>query len=115
MAIRYTDLSILNSLFKGDPARVAEWIELYLEEAPGYFNRVEDSLRAGDPKALVSAVHELCPQAHYLGAPKLLELVLQIGEKAGNEGTVACSEVVQQVLELARQIEQELREHASRT
>jgi HPt (histidine-containing phosphotransfer) domain-containing protein len=114
MTLRHTDLSTLNNLFKGDRARISEWIELYLEEAPGYFKRLEDGLRANDAEGFAAALHDLRPQAHYLGAPKLLELLLQIGEKAGNKGTPACAEAVQQVLELARQIEMELRDHASK-
>ena len=110
MPIRCTDLTILNSLFKGDATRVAEWIELYLEEAPDYFKRLEAGAATGDAKALAFAAHELRPQAHYLGAPELLELLVLIGEKAGSEGVEACSPAVKEVLEMAMMIEMELKE-----
>ncbi|MGV9013024.1 MAG: Hpt domain-containing protein [Flavobacteriales bacterium] len=109
--MHYTDLSILNGLFKGDQARVAEWIDLYLEEAPGYYQRVEDALIVGDTKAMAFAVHELRPQAHYLGAPRLLELLLLIGDLAAEEGTTACSGMVGELVEMGHRIEEELREH----
>lgn len=112
MAFQYTDLSILNNLFKGDRTRVLEWVGLYLEEAPGYFKRVEDSLRIDDAKALASAVHELRPQAHYLGAPKLLELLVLIGDKAGCEGPGSCTGPVEELMDMGRRIDLELRQHA---
>lgn len=111
MPPHHTDLSTLNALFKGDRARVTEWVELYLEEAPGYFKNVENGLAAHDTKALACAVHELRPQAHYLGAPKLLELLVVIGKTAQNEGAEACSATVAELLSVAERIELELREH----
>lgn len=112
MPLRCTDISTLNGLFKGDPVRVSEWVELYLEEAPGYFQRVEVALSDGDAKALACAVHELRPQAHYLGAPKLLELLVLIGDKAGSGGVSSCAGEVGELLAMARRIELELQEHA---
>ncbi len=111
MPPHHTDLSTLNGLFKDDAARVKEWVELYLEEAPGYFKNVENGLAAHDTKALVCAAHELRPQAHYLGAPKLLELLVVIGNTAHNEGADACSAAVAELLSVAERIESELREH----
>lgn len=110
MSLRCTDLTILSNLFKGDRALVTEWIALYLEEAPGYFQRVEDALKADDAKAMTFAVHELRPQAHYLGASKLLELLALIGGTADDQGARACKGPVEELLELARRIEIELRE-----
>lgn len=108
MPRRCTDLTVLNNLFKGDRALVMEWTGLYLEEAPGCFKRVEDALKAGDARALAFAVHELRPQAHYLGAPKLLELLTLIGGTAADQGAGACTGAVEELLELARRIEMEL-------
>lgn len=110
MSLRCTDLTILNNLFKGDRALVTEWTGLYLEEAPGYFQRVDDALKADDGKALAFAVHELRPQAHYLGAPKLLELLVLIDGTAADKGADACKGAVEELLELGRRIDKELRE-----
>ena len=38
MALTCTELSNLEHLFKGDKALIREWIALYLQESPAYFD-----------------------------------------------------------------------------
>jgi len=109
MPQRHTDLSTLDRLFKGDRAQVAQWVQLYLEEAPGFFERVETCLSNGDTDGLRAAAHELRPQAHYLGSARMLELLDRIGEGAGAAGASACAVPVGELLELGRRITVELK------
>lgn len=99
---RHTDLSTLHHLFKGERAGMEQWIQLYLEEAPAYFHRVAACLANGDVAGLCAAVHELRPQAHYLGASRMLELLLSIGQCAPAEGASACASKVDELLQLGR-------------
>lgn len=38
MPTRYIDLSNLEHLFKGDKSLIREWIALYMQESPAYFD-----------------------------------------------------------------------------
>lgn len=103
------DLRVLEELFKGDRSRVHEWLQLYLEEAPKIFAQVKDARRQGDAEALARAAHELRPQAHYLGAPHLLALLLDIGERCRTTGADACGEAVEELLALGERADAEIR------
>ncbi|MBZ0206567.1 MAG: hypothetical protein K8H89_09600 [Flavobacteriales bacterium] len=109
MPQRHTDLSTLDRLFKGNRAQVVQWVQLYLEEAPGLFQRVEACLAKGDTDGLRAAAHELRPQAHYLGSARMLELLGLIGNCAGRAGASACTVAVGELLELGRRITAELK------
>jgi CheY-like chemotaxis protein/HPt (histidine-containing phosphotransfer) domain-containing protein len=78
----HIDLTYLERLYKGDRARIAQWIHIYLEEAPAQFQRLSDSLEKNDTERLASAAHDLRPQAHYVGAVRMLELLIAIGQRA---------------------------------
>ena len=106
---QHIDLSTLNDLFKGNRARVVQWIQLYLEEAPGNSARLEACLANGDAPGLNALAHELRPQAHYLGSPHMLELLDQIGQSAKAEDASACAAPVAEFLELGQQITAELK------
>lgn len=103
------DLRVLTDLFKGDRSRVREWLRLYLEEAPKIFAQVKEAHQQGDAKALASAAHELRPQAHYLGAPQLLALLLDIGERCRTTGADACGAAVEELLALGERVDAEIR------
>ena len=102
------DLSTLDHLFKADRSRVNEWLRLYLEEAPGIFAQLKSAQQDGDAEALTRAAHELRPQAHYLGAPRMLELLSAVSEGARKNGAAACKATVDELLRLAEQVEAEL-------
>jgi HPt (histidine-containing phosphotransfer) domain-containing protein len=86
----YTELSNLEHLFRGDQSQIREWIGLYLQESPAYFDQLTASLESGDAQALASAAHDLQPQAHYLGSVRMLELLATIEEQALNGDTLGC-------------------------
>ena len=103
------DLSHLTHLFRGDRSQVREWIGLYLQEAPTYFEQLSTSLESGDAQAMATAAHDLQPQAHYLGSTRMLELLAAIEERAVNGGTSACGELLEALIPVRDAIEGELR------
>lgn len=103
------DLRVLEGLFKGDRSRVCEWLRLYLEEAPKIFAQVKDAHRQGDVEALAHAAHELRAQAHYLGAPHLLALLMDIGELCRTAGAAGCGAAVEELLALGERVDAEIR------
>lgn len=103
------DLSTLDRLFKGDRQHMVKWIQLYLEEAPGYFAKLETCLANDDATGLSASAHEMRPQAHYLGSTRMLELLILIGQRANAEGTQACAGPVAELLALDQKITAELK------
>lgn len=103
------DLSYLERLYKGDRSRMEQWVGIYLEEAPSQFEQLSHSLANGDTQGLISAAHDLRPQAHYVGAPRMLELLISIGQLARTDGCTACSNLVSDLLVVGRSVEAELR------
>jgi HPt (histidine-containing phosphotransfer) domain-containing protein len=110
----HIDLGYLERLFKGDNTRMAQWIRMYLEEAPGTFQRLADSVEQGDAEQLAAVVHDLRPYAHYLGAERMLELLIAIGQRGRTDGAAAAVDLVKEVLDLSRAAEDELRAALSR-
>lgn len=109
MTTRYTDLSYLERLYKGDRSRIVQWIRLYLEEAPGTFTQLSDCLQRGDSEGLAAAAHDLRPYAHYLGAPRLLDLLVAIGQRVRSTDAASTADLVQEVLVLSQCADEELR------
>ncbi|MBL0044877.1 MAG: Hpt domain-containing protein [Flavobacteriales bacterium] len=108
------DLSYLERLYKGDRTRIAQWIGVYLEEAPGTFQQLADSMEKGDGERLAAAAHDLRPYAHYLGAGRMLQLLIAIGQRVRSDGPTAAAEPVKEVLTLSTAAEDELRAVLSR-
>ncbi len=113
MSAPIVDLSYLERLFKGDRSRIATWVGIYLEEFPAHLDRLEECLRRNDAPGLAALAHELRPQAHYLGARRLLEILRSIGELARSTGAASCTMAVQELRALSASIEAELRPLAS--
>lgn len=103
------DLRVLEDLFKGDRSRVCEWLRLYLEEAPKLFAQIRSADEQGDVAGLSRAAHELRPQAHYLGAPRMLALLKDIGEQCRKGDPVPCHASVRELLHLGDLVESEIR------
>ena len=103
------DAQILERLFRGDRSRLEQWIRLYLKESPAYINKLAEGLALENADTLASAAHDLRPQAHYLGCPRMLELLIAVGERARTEGPAACAGPVSELLELCAAIDAELR------
>lgn len=109
MEMTLIDRSTLDRLFKGDPTRVEQWIRLYLEESPGYINKLAEGLALENADTLAFAAHDLRPQAHYLGNPRMLELLIAVGKRVRSEGPAACAGQVNELLVLCAAIDAELR------
>ena len=107
---RLIDLECLARLFRSDSALLAEWIALYLVEVPPLFAAMQQHAAEGDGVRLARIAHELRPQAHYLGAPRLLELLLALEQQLQQHGTVGCVELVEELVSMGRVIEGELRD-----
>lgn len=103
------DLSKLDHLFKGNRVRVQEWIHLYAQESPAYFEQLVIALGNGDAGAMASAAHDLQPQAHYLGSERMRALLSRIEEEARTNNVAACSGPLSELLSLRTVIDDELR------
>lgn len=103
------DLGYLERLCKGDRSRMAEYVFLYLEEAPKLFARLEAMLARGDAEQLARAAHGLYPQAHYLGAERLCGLLTEVEKGARTEGALACTAAVSRCSELNEELMRALR------
>jgi HPt (histidine-containing phosphotransfer) domain-containing protein len=113
MPPRTTEFSNLEHLFKGDQALIREWIGLYLQESPKYFQQLSAGLKSGDAQAMANASHDLQAQAHYLGSPRMLELLIAIEEQAVAKGAGSCVELMNALVPLREGIDRELREMLS--
>lgn len=109
MVPTYVELSNLEYLFKGDKTLIREWMGLYLQESPAYFDQLTANLERGDAEALASAAHDLKPQAHYLGSARMLELLTGIEEQAGNGDLPGCQELLEALLPVRAAIDEQLR------
>ena len=109
------DLAYLDRLCKGDRSRMAEYITLYLQEAPGLFDHLEAMLNAGDDVQLAKAAHGLHPHVHYMGADRLCALLIVLQQRANAEGAAACSAAVQECLALNRTLMQALKQWSTTT
>ncbi len=105
----YAELSNLEHLFKGDKSQIREWIGLYLQESPAYFEQLTANLERGDVEALASAAHDLKPQAHYLGSARMLELLTGIEEQAGTGDLPRCHELLRALQPVREAIAEQLR------
>jgi len=103
------DLTHLTHLFRGDRAQVREWISLYQQEAPTYFEQLVAGFQRGDAQAMANASHDLQAQAHYLGSPRMLELLIAIEEQAVAKGAGSCAELMNALLPVREAIDHELR------
>ncbi|HOY30054.1 MAG TPA: Hpt domain-containing protein [Flavobacteriales bacterium] len=107
----HTDLSQLDRLYKGDRNRMARWVGIYLEEAPGQLERLVTCVERTDLEGLLAIVHDLKPTMHYLGAQRMQELLVRLAQEARTVGVAACGSVLQELMEEARSITSELERH----
>lgn len=103
------DLAYLERLYKGDRARIAAWVEIFLEEIPVRLEEIAQCVQRGDAQGLAALAHELKPQAHYLGAARMHEVLVQIGGRTQCEGMPSCAEAVAELRSLCAGIQDELR------
>lgn len=84
--MQLTDLTFLNSFAKGDKEKIAKYIKMFLDAAPGIITNMETHLANNDLKQLRTAAHSLKPQAGYMGF-KQGESLLKIIEHCADTGT----------------------------
>lgn len=109
------DLSVLRTLFKGDSEQVQQWVELYLEQTPEQFKLLRHYQATGNAEALANVVHDLRPQAHYLGATQFLDRAMELDDLVKRDGTSSCQPLVEELLQLGHRIELELHLFLRRT
>lgn len=111
-----TDLAYLERFCKGDHGRMEKYIAMYLQGAPGLFEKLRDALAAGDSETLAVSAHSLRPQVNYMGAQRIFDLLTDLEQRARAEGAPACTALVEEVLGLNEKAMAELRSrpgHAS--
>lgn len=104
------DLAYLDRLCKGNCSRMAEFIALYVQEAPGLFGDLQARAAAGDAELLARAAHALYPHVHYMGDAPLCALLRVVEQRVRTEGTAACAPDVETCLVMHRQLMQALRQ-----
>ncbi len=104
-----TDLGYLERFCKGDRQRMERYIAMYLHGSPDLFAKLSAALVANDAEALAISAHSLRPQANYMGAQRLFDMLTALEQRARAEGAAACTGMVDEVLELNGNVMAELR------
>lgn len=79
------DLSFLEKFTKGDKKKMKRYIGMYLNIAPGTFDKMEQNIMDHDWEQLRINAHSLKPQADYMGIPELKNVLIQI-ENIASQG-----------------------------
>jgi HPt (histidine-containing phosphotransfer) domain-containing protein len=79
-----TDLTFLKTFTTGNKEKMAKYINMFLQAAPGIIENMETHLANSDWKQLRTAAHSLKPQAGYMGM-KQGETVLKTIEECASE------------------------------
>lgn len=103
------DLQFLNRLCKGDRQFMSTFIRQYLTDSPGLLRELAHAVADGDATALLRAAHDLRPQAHYMGAVRMEQLLIEADRDARKQPPVLRKDLVEEVLPLAAGLETELR------
>lgn len=109
MPTQHIDLAYLERLYKGDRSRMEHWVRIYLEDAPALFRQLEEFVQSDDAPRLTATAHDLRPLAHYLGAQRMLDLLVRVGQEARASGAAACAALVREVRAQGAAIEGELK------
>lgn len=112
------DLRYLERLCKGDRARMALFIEQYLSDSAELYRALEHASMEADAVGVAHAAHDLRPHAHYIGAQRVLGLLVEIDQEARRIPPVVRADLVQALLPLVQPLAEELRaslrQHATR-
>ena len=76
------DLSFLEKFTKGDKKKMNRYIGMYLNIAPGTFDKMEQNIKEQDWEQLRINAHSLKPQADYMGIPELKDVLIKIENNA---------------------------------
>ncbi len=109
MISSHIDLAYLENFCKGDVTRMEKYIRMYLDTSPSVFAQLKEQIHAGDAETLATVAHSLRPQATFMGARSILDLLTLIEQTARANGTAACSDLVKQLIPLCEEVNTELR------
>lgn len=83
--MQLTDLTFLTSFTKGDKDKMAKYINMFLQAAPGIITGMETHMANNDWAQLRTAAHSLKPQAGYMGFKQGEALLKTIEQCAGEQ------------------------------
>jgi len=79
------NLTFLNSMTGGNKEKIAKYINLFLQHAPGLVTQMDTNLQNSDWSGLKTTSHTLKSQFSYMGAAEAQSLALQIEKNAGEQ------------------------------
>lgn len=79
------DLAFLEKFTKGDISKMKRYISLYLDTAPGIFEKMQQNIKDRSWSELAVHAHSLKPQARYMGISVLEKLLIEIENKAKSD------------------------------
>jgi HPt (histidine-containing phosphotransfer) domain-containing protein len=114
MAHQHIDLAFLEQFTRGDKARMAKYIRMFLQAAPAGIESMQQHYDNRNWEQLKSAAHSLKPQVGYMGIGSLKETVQRIEEYAREQRrTEELPGLIQQVRETCQGAFGELRDAAA--
>lgn len=102
-----TNLTFLKSFTSGNPEKMAKYINMFLQLAPGILTNMETHLQNKEWPQLKSVAHSLKPQAGYMGMKEAEEIIktieLNAGEQTNLEAIPALMEDYKKIFAVAQQ------------
>jgi HPt (histidine-containing phosphotransfer) domain-containing protein len=75
------DISFLESFTKGDKNKMRRYIQMYLDNSPSIFEKMNSALESENWESLKINAHSLKPQVDYMGIPELKKCLSSIEEE----------------------------------
>ena len=89
------DLAFLKKFTNNDPQKVERYIQTYLRTSERIFAELEEAGAHGSWEDAYTKAHTVKPQVQYMGIASLLELIMEIENKAkADPGSTSLSELV---------------------
>lgn len=106
------DLSFLIKFTKGDKEKIERYIQTYLRTSARIFEELEQAGMQGNWEDAYIKAHTVKPQVQYMGIASLLELIMEIEDRAKNSpGSVDLSGLVNQAIVIYDTSAEELRNY----
>ncbi len=103
------DLTYLRKFTNNDEAKVGKYIQTYLRTSERIFNELEKAGRDGNWDDAYSKAHTVKPQVQYMGIGQLMEIILEIENRAKIEpGAVSLADLVEQAIDIYKRSSIEL-------
>lgn len=103
------NLEYLQRLCSDDPSRMAEFVSLYLHEAPGQFAAMHALALASEAAKLAFAAHALQPQALCMGDHRFCDRLADVEQRAKANNMAGCAEAAHACLVRNEELMAELR------